>query len=235
MARIARLVVPGIPHHVTQRGNRREATFFGDEDYRLYLHLLAGATAKAGAQVWAYCLMPNHVHIILTPADPDGLRRTFADLHRRYTAHINARNRWTGHLWQGRFCSVPMDEPHLFRAARYVSLNPVRARLTARAEDWPWSSARAHLAGHDDGVVKVAPLLDRIGDFAAFLDQPFDENTEYAALRRSETIGRPLGDKDWIGRLEREHARNLAPRKRGRKPRQDREPVDHDLFSKPSP
>jgi len=113
---------------------------------------------------WAYCLMPNHVRIILTPGDPDGLRRTLADLHRRYTAHINARNRWTGHLRQGRFGSVAMDEAHLFTAARYVSLNPVRARLTARAEDWLWSSVRAHLAGRDDGVVKVAPLLERIGD-----------------------------------------------------------------------
>lgn len=231
MARIARLVVPGVPHHVTQRGNRRETTFFGADDYQLYRILLADAAAKAGAEIWAYCLMPNHVHIILTPTDPDGLRRTFADLHRRYTAHINARNRWTGHLWQGRFGSVAMDETHLFTAARYVSLNPVRARLTARAEDWPWSSARAHLAGRDDGIVKVAPLLSRIEDFAAFLDQPFEEDA-YMALRRSETVGRPLGSADWIESLERDHARSLAPRKRGRKPRDDADAASGELFSK---
>jgi putative transposase len=234
MARIARLVVPGIPHHVTQRGNRRERTFFGDDDYRLYRALLADAAARAGAEIWAYCLMPNHVHIILTPSDPDGLRRTLADLHRRYTAHINARNRWTGHLWQGRFGSVAMDEAHLFTAARYVSFNPVRARLTARAEDWPWSSVRAHLAGRDDGVVKVAPLLERIGDFAAFLDHPVMEDA-YKALRRSETIGRPLGTAEWIESLERDHARSLAPRKRGRKPRDDKAPASGGLFSKLSP
>jgi putative transposase len=147
MARIACLVVPGVPHHVSQRGNRRQTTFFGDDVDRLYRELLAKAAGKARAEVWAYCLMPSHVHVILTPSDPDGLRNTVADLHRRYTAHINARNGWNGHLWQGRFGSVAMDEAHLFAAARYVALNPVRAGLATRAEDWPWSSARAHLAG----------------------------------------------------------------------------------------
>ena len=102
MARMPRLVVPGYPHHVTQRGNRRGTTFFEEGDYALYLDLLAEASTRAGTEVWAYCLMPNHVHIILVPSDEDGLRRTFADLHRRYTGYINARARTTGHLWQGR-------------------------------------------------------------------------------------------------------------------------------------
>lgn len=222
MARIARLVVPDCPHHVTQRGNRRGTTFFRDDDYRLYGALLAEAAAKARAEIWAYCLMPNHVHLILVPADPDGLRRTLADVHRRYTAHINLRHGWTGHLWQGRFGSVVMDEAHLACAARYVALNPVRARLVERAEDWPWSSARAHLAGRDDGVVRVAPLLERTGDFALFLDQPRpDEETAFARLRRGETTGRPAGADDWIGRLERDHGRTLRPGKRGPKPKAD--------------
>jgi putative transposase len=98
MARIARLVVPGVPHLVTQRGNRRERTFFGDADYRLYREMLADAARKAGTEVWAYCLMPNHVHLLLVPCDADGLRRTVAELHRRYTAHINTRQGWRGHL-----------------------------------------------------------------------------------------------------------------------------------------
>ena len=98
MARIARLVVPGLPHHVTQRGNRREQTFFEDADYGLYLDLLSQSSARARTEIWAYCLMPNHVHIILVPSDEDGLRRTLADLHRRYTGFINARARTTGHL-----------------------------------------------------------------------------------------------------------------------------------------
>ena len=219
MARLARLVVPGLPHHVTQRGNRRGATFFEDGDYALYRDLLADAAGWARTEVWAWCLMPNHVHVILVPSDEDGLRRTFADLHRRYTGFVNARARTTGHLWQGRYGSVAMDEAHLHNAIRYVSLNPVRARLVKRARDWEWSSVRAHLAGRDDGVVGVAPVLDRVGDFARFLDEPVDEGTAYAALRRAETIGRPIGDPDWLEALEARTGRSLAPGRRGPKPR----------------
>lgn len=219
MARLARVVLPGLPHHVTQRGNRRERTFFEDGDYRLYLDMLAESSARARAEVWAYCLMPNHVHVILVPGDEDALRRTFADLHRRYTGYVNARARTTGHLWQGRYGSVVMDEAHLVAAVRYVTLNPVRARLVERAGEWPWSSARAHLAGEDDAVVRVAPVLERVGDFARFLDEPFDEPAAYAALRRAETVGRPLGDADWLARLERRTGRTLTPGKRGPKPK----------------
>jgi putative transposase len=179
--------------------------------------------------------MPNHVHAIVTPRETDGLRRTFAELHRRYTGHINARHHWTGHLWQARFSSVAMDEDHLVAAVRYVSLNPVRARLVARAEDWPWSSARAHFAGRDDGVVAVLPVLERVGDFAAFLDRPFDEDAAFAPLRRAETVGRPLGAQEWIRRLEREYQRTLLPAKRGPKPRERNDPKQNDLFGKLSP
>ena len=128
MARIARVVVPDLPHHVTQRGNRREPVFFEAGDYRLYRRLVAAAARRAGTAVWAYCLMPNHVHLIVTPADADGLRATFAEAHRRYTGAINARFRWTGHLFQGRFGAVVMDEPHLFAAARYIAINGAVAR-----------------------------------------------------------------------------------------------------------
>ena len=157
MARIARLVVPGLAHHVTQRGNRREPVFFGDEDYRAYLDLLAAAAQKSGTRLIAWCLMPNHLHLIAVPDTEDGLRAMLGDTHRRYTARINARNRWTGHLWQGRFGSVAMDEDHLAHAVRYVSLNPVRARLVAQAQDWPWSSVRAHLSGRSDGITTSGP------------------------------------------------------------------------------
>src|SRR5208282_2221578 len=169
MARIARFVVPDLPHHVTQRGNRRMQTFFGDEDYALYLDLLSERCRQAGVAVWSYCLMPNHVHLILTPSTPQGLGRALGETHRRYASVINARLRVTGHLFQSRFGSVVMDEEHLMPAARYVALNPVRARLVARAQDWRWSSVRAHLAGKDDELVTVKPLLDRAGDFAALL------------------------------------------------------------------
>ncbi len=221
MARLARLVVPGLPHHVTQRGNRRERTFFEDADYALYLDLLSQSSARAHTEIWAYCVMPNHVHIILVPSDEDGLRRTFADLHRRYTGFINARARTTGHLWQGRYGSVIMDEPHLINAVRYVTLNPVRAWLAAGPSDWPWSSAQAHLNGVDDHVVKVAPVLQRVGDFARFLDEPFDERTAYGALRRGETVGRPVGSPAWLQALEAQTGRTLTPGRRGPRPRKD--------------
>ena len=208
----------GLPHHVTQRGNSRGQVFFEEADYALYLDMLAESAACARCEIWAYCLMPNHVHFILVPSEADGLRRTFADLHRRYTGYINARARTTGHLWQGRYGSVVMDETHLFHAIRYVTLNPVRAGLVKRAEEWPWSSARAHLEAHDNGVVKVAPVLERVGDFAQFLGEPFDEDAAYAPLRRAETIGRPVGDTDWLKMLEKQTGRVLMAQKRGRKP-----------------
>lgn len=216
MARLPRIVVPGYPHHVTQRGNRRGRTFFDDGDYQLYQDLLGTAVRKAEAEIWAYCLMPNHVHVIVTPRDADGLRRTFADAHRRYTGYINARLRVTGHLWQGRFGSVVMDERHLAHAVRYVSLNPVRARLVERAEDWPWSSVTAHLAGRDDELVTVAPVLDRYGDFTTFLRQETQEEA-FRLLRMSETTGRPLGNGKWLENLEKLTGKSLRPQKRGPK------------------
>jgi putative transposase len=221
MARLPRIVLPGIPHHVTQRGNRRERVFFEDGDYALYLDLLAEAAARAQVAIWGYCLMPNHVHIIATPSDEDGLRRTFRYVHRHYTGYINARMRVTGHLWQGRFSSVAMDEAHLVAALRYVALNPVRARLVERAADWRWSSTAAHLAGEGDSVVDVAPALDRVGDFAAFLGEEFDEALSYAALRKAESVGRPVGSKAWLADMEERTGLTLAPRKRGPTPKEN--------------
>lgn len=215
MARLSRVVIPGIPHHVTQRGNGRQRTFFEEADYALYLDLLADAAERARSEVWAYCLMPNHVHIVLTPSDEDGLWRTFGELHRRYTGFINARRRMTGHLWQGRFGSVAMDEAHFVTALRYIALNPVRARLVERAEDWRWSSTRAFVARTDDHVVKVGPGLHRVGDFAAFMGEEFDEAMSYAALRKAESVGRPIGSPDWLTAMEVRTGRQLAPKQRG--------------------
>src|SRR5438067_140509 len=134
--------------------------FFEADDYRLYRRLVATAACRHSSLG-----LPNHVHLIVTPADADGLRATFAEAHRRYTGAINARFRWTGHLFQGHFGAVVMDEPHLLAAARYIALNPVVAGLVSRAEDWPWSSTRAQLAGEDDELATVAPLRALIPDF----------------------------------------------------------------------
>ena len=159
MARIARVVASGYPHHVTQRGNRRQQTFFSEDDYREYLRLMSASCARSGTEVWAYCLMPNHVHLIMVPQHADGLRSAVSEAHRRFTLRINVREGWQGHLWQERFHSFLLDETHLVAAVRYVENNPVRAGLCAHAEDWPWSSARAHLRGEDDGLARVAPML----------------------------------------------------------------------------
>jgi len=159
------LVVPGLPHHITQRGNRRQQTFFCQEDYAAYLELLADWGGERGVEVWAYCLMPNHVHLIAVPGSEDGLGRAIGEAHRRYTRRINIREKWRGYLWQGRFACFVMDEPYLLAAARYVELNPVRAGLVADAAEWPWSSARAHLSGRDDRLVRVAPMLAMVAGF----------------------------------------------------------------------
>jgi putative transposase len=217
MARLARVIVPGLPHHVTQRGNRREPIFFEDGDQEVYRDLLAEQARRRGVEVWAYCLMPNHVHLILTPGDEAGLGLAVGEAHRRYTNFVNARGRWTGHLFQSRFASVVMDEAHLIAAARYVPMNPVRARLVPKAEDWLWSSARAHLAGQDDGLVRTRPLLDRIGDFAAFLDEA-EAPAACTALRAAETTGRPLGAEAFVQDLERILGRKLARGRPGPKP-----------------
>lgn len=225
MPRLARVVVPGLPHHVTQRGNRRERVFFGDADYELYRDILAEQAARAGVEAWAYCLMPNHVHLVLVPETGPALGRAIGEAHRRYTAFVNARARQTGHLFQGRFASVVMDEAHLAAAVRYVALNPVRARLVGRAEDWPWSSAAAHLAARDDRLVRVAPVLDRFPGFAALLATNPDDPA-FRALRAAETTGRPLGSPGFIAELERRLNRPLAPRRPGRKPRESETPPE---------
>jgi putative transposase len=119
--------------------------------------------------------MPNHVHLIATPATADGLHQALGEAHRRYSRHVNFREGWRGYLWQGRFASFPRDGTNLLAVARYVELNPLRAGLVDRAEDWAWSSARAHLAARSDGLVRVGPLLDIVGDWSGFLRSELSE------------------------------------------------------------
>jgi putative transposase len=175
---------------------------------------------NAGVAVWGWCLMPNHVHLILVPSHADGLRRALTGVHRRYAGIIHARRRRTGHFWQGRFGAVAMDEAHLAAALLYVSLNPVRARLVVRAQDWRWSSTRAHLTGRDDGVTARAPVRERFPDFSRLLAAEPDADA-LARLRAAESIGRPLGDDRFLTELERATARRLKPGNRGPKPRTD--------------
>jgi putative transposase len=218
MARLARAVFPGHPHHVTQRGNGRATTFFCDEDYALYRDLLGQHARAAGVEIWAWVLMPNHVHLVLVPSDADGIRRALASLHRRYAGHVHARLKRTGHFWQGRFGCVAMDEAHLGAALRYLALNPARARLAERATDWPWSSVHAQL-GRGDGMTATGPVAARYPDFAALIEAGEDEAMS-ERLRRGETIGRPIGDASFLDHLERESGRPLRPGKRGRRGRE---------------
>ena len=141
MARIARVVVPGIPHHVTQRGVRRMETFFDEEDYENYLSLMREWCLLSGIEIWAYCLMPNHVHLIAVPESEGSLARGTGEAHRRYTRYMNFKQSWKGYLWQGRFASFPMDETYLQAATRYIELNPVRAKMVRKAEQ----IGRAHV------------------------------------------------------------------------------------------
>ncbi len=214
MARWARVVVPTVPHHVTQRGTRRLPVFFCEDDYRTYLRLLRDWCDREGVSVWAYCLMNNHVHLVAVPETEAGLARAIGEAHRRYTRAINFRQGWRGYLFQGRFASCPMDERYLMAAVRYVELNPVRAQMVESAWDYPWSSAAAHMQGKDDRLVKVKPMLERVADWHEYLGQD-TEPTELKALRRHSRTGRPLGDEQFVVRLELATGRDLRPHKPG--------------------
>ena len=170
MGRIARIVMPHIPHHVTQRGNRRQQTFFCDKDYKEYLPFIGGSCESWGVEILAYCLMPNHIHLIAVPKESEALARAIGDGHLQYTRQVNRRMGWTGHLWQGRFFSVPLDDSHVLAAVRYIELNPVRAGLVKDPAEYPWSSAHAHIQGVDDLLVKSAALQGIVADWRDFLN-----------------------------------------------------------------
>ena len=218
MARMARLVVPNYPHHCTQRGNRRMQVFFSDDDYLLYKNYLIDALTKANVEVWAYCFMPNHVHLVVVPIAEDGLRNFFGEAHRRYTRAINFREGWRGYLWQGRFHSFVMQERYLMAAVRYVENNPVDAGLCEQAEQWQWSSASAHIENKDDGLVTVKPMLERVNDWRSYLSQTDATDNTHKLLEKHISTGRSLGDNGFIDQLVQLHGEFVKPRKRGRKP-----------------
>ena len=218
MARIARVIVPHYPHHITQRGSRSQTTFFHPADYQLYIDLLVEHKNKFNISIWAYCLMPNHVHLIITPENETGISHYLSHTHRNYVLKINKRNGWTGHLWQERFCSFVMDEIHLLAAVRYVELNPVRAALCKSAELWPWSSARAHLSGNDDQLVSVKPMQDRVKSWQEYL-QDENDSAIIEVVRKHTKTGRPAGPKEFLVELEKLTGKKLRKSKRGRKPK----------------
>ncbi len=220
MARIARVICPGIPHHITQRGNRRQATFFSDDDYLAYIKLMGEWCRKHDVAIWAWCLMPNHVHLIAVPQTETGLARAIGEAHRRYTRRINFREKWQGHLWQERFASFPMDESHLLAAIRYVEMNPVAAGMVPNPAEYRWSSARAHLEETDDVLAAPFPFRDMIPDWKDFLRLSSDE--EVKKLKRHEKSGRPMGNDGFVDKMEQTLGRVLRPQKPGPKKKRDR-------------
>ena len=219
MARLARVVVVGVPHHITQRGNARQFILACDADRGVYLDLLRHSTALHGIEVIGYCLMSNHVHVIAVPQKADVLGVALRNAHGRYAAYWNASHHVTGHVWQQRYYSCPLDEPHLWEALRYTELNPVRAGLTHTAERWHWSSAAAHCSGSSGDEWLAMEIWRRQwpdGSWRGYLDAGQSES-KLAMIRRYTHTGRPLGSAQFVCSLERETKRLLAPQKRGPK------------------
>jgi putative transposase len=218
MARLARVVVPGYPHHIIQRGNRRQQTFFNNEDYEAYIALMAEWCEKYEVEIWFYCLMPNHVHLIAVPKSEDGLRRAIGEAHRRFTRRINFREDWRGHLWQGRFSSFVMDNKYLMTAVRYIANNPVKCGLAKRPEQYRWSSVAAYLHGDIDPLVGKCDLSEMVDDWKEFFKLPVDSKLG-EILRKHERTGRPLGSESFIMKMEKKLDRILKPKKSGPKPK----------------
>lgn len=222
MARMARVVVPGLPHHVTHRGNLRADVFLSDEERELYLRLLAGCAVDAGMDIWAWCMMTNHVHLIVVPREAESLRRGLGLAHQRYAAAVNARHQWTGHLWANRFFSTVLDNSHCWQAVKYVELNPVRAGLVERAEDYRWSSARSHggLLSSDPLLSTESPFPGPITNWLGWLSAGLDEAVS-DRVRACTYTGRPCGSAEFSRSLEARLGRTLLPQKRGPKPKID--------------
>jgi putative transposase len=228
MARFPRVVVVDVPHHVTQRGNARQIILGDDHDRRAYLYLLLRYSELHRLSLLGYCLMSNHVHLIAAPHAADALAQTLKHTHGRYASYWNARNSSSGHVWQGRFYSCPLDEMHLWRALRYVERNPVRAAMVTAAEQWPWSSAVAH-CGVDapDALLEMERWRKRWtpAEWCAYVEGG-DAPAEVTALRQYTHTGRPLGSTEFVEALEHSTLRSLIPRKAGRpkKPSPDSKP-----------
>ncbi len=210
--------MPGLPHHVTQRGARRQRVFFSDADCQLYLSLLSRWAVASAVEINSYCLMPNHVHLIVVPRTATSLARLFRGLHSQYAEIVNARHDWKGHLWQQRYGSSPMDRAHLEAALRYLVLNPVRAELVRSALDWPWSSVKAHLGIAGDPLL-ASPLLR--------LDQEFVRGPigdEFLTqVRAASRTGRPIGSDRFLQELEERTGRRLHLLRPGPRPRRGAE------------
>ena len=219
MARTARVVVPGIAHHITQRGVRRLPVFVDDHDRALYSKVLLSSCLRYELRIRAYCWMTNHIHVIAVPQRADSLASVFRHAHSIYALHFNRKYRFSGHLWQDRFYSCALDERHMWAAIRYVELNPVRAGLTSNAADYPWSSALSHCCRKED------PLLDpdwlpiaTVPDWASWLALGEEDIKTEERIRSRTLSGTPCGDDVFVSRLELDLGRILRLQRPGPKP-----------------
>jgi putative transposase len=209
MPRAARIVIPGIPHHITQRGNRQQVIFFDAEDYQSYCDILAIALSKHKTKCLAWCLMPNHIHLMLVPESVDSLRATLSSTHTTYAQRVNERQQLSGHVFQGRFASYPMDDAHMMIAARYIENNPVKAGMVKRAEDWPWSSALAHIKNTYDGLTDIKALAQHIPNWSAMLEYGLEAADQIDVAIKT---GKPQGQPTWLQHI----GYKSEPKSRGR-------------------
>ena len=225
MARRPRIVVPGVPHHVTQRGNNRQAVFFSEKDRIHYIQMLRDHSRRYDLRILGWCLMTNHVHLIAIPGTAESLARTLGKAHSQYSMEQNRNRGRVGHLWQNRFFSCPLDGAHLLAAMRYVDLNPVRAGIAPEACHWRWSSARAHTSPQRQDLLLDWPWFDwmkeaRLGEWS-YEDWKIGLGTEIGdeeldRMRRSTKLGEPLGSEEFVCELEIQTERRLRVLPRGR-------------------
>lgn len=214
--RLARAVAVGHPHHITQRGNYGQDVFVNDGDRMVYLEWLAECAQRHGMRIWGYCLMTNHVHLVAVPEGGDSFARCLAQVHMRHSLRLNTRSGQRGHLWQGRFYSCVLDEPHAWAALRYVEHNPVRAGLAERAESYPWSSAAAHCRLKADALISgELPSARSVVNWSQWLASGEDEDT-VNRIRANTHVGRPCGTPAFIEAMELALGRTLRPQKGGR-------------------
>ncbi len=221
MVRKTRIVIPDFPHHVTDRGNRGCHVFFSDDDRSRYLEMLLEYTNKRALEIGAYCLMDNHIHLVAVPRQLDSLSRAIGPVQMRHAQKINSKKGWKGHLWSDRFFSTPMDHSHFVAAVRYIELNPVRAEIVERAEDYQWSSASAHVSGISDPILSKAALFgldDEVDDWSAWLAEGSNEKL-VNRLKENTKSGYPSGSDSFIRFVSRSMGRDLKKRPRGRQPR----------------
>ncbi len=222
MPRTARIVVPNLPYHITQRGNYRQDIFQDNEDRLNYLSWINDYSKKYKLSIFAYCLMDNHVHFIVIPREEDSLAKVFSISHMRYSQYFNKKKKASGHLWQGRFYSCVLDEGYLLAALRYVERNPVRAGIVRKPWRWKWSSAGVHVR-QGDGVINLENITTLINttaeEWKEYIDS--DENEEEVKdIRKHTLLGRPLGTKDFIAKLGKKIGRVLSVLPRGRPKKQ---------------